>query len=259
MELRVSKALAGTPKATITMSARVRGRLRQHYGTEVIPEFAVEVSGQADRCPRNLIVQKMKRDDRLLRREDVVRIGLIARKRLRVEAGDKVFVKPLVWERFYHGTKAPDPMVIKQSGWIVGSGAAYGAGVYLTTDVNTARVYGQTAIISGAVAWGEQLSWPLTAGPLKQELLLWCREHELDADQIMAVSNLQQVGDPRVENVLRWARLYGHYYNGGSGGAHKIRVFPGPIGSGYKPNRLRVIKVEQLDGTALWQRRRCPC
>ena len=51
-----------------------------------------------------------------------------------------------------HGTKNfQDAMSILQNGWLVGNGSANGSGVYLTTDLNTARSYAGS---NGAVLTG---------------------------------------------------------------------------------------------------------
>ncbi|MCH8510967.1 MAG: hypothetical protein LAT83_04875 [Kiritimatiellae bacterium] len=250
-------ALNGTTDATIVMSLRVRKDIEAVYGRSATPGYAVQVHGHTDCSPRNLIVLRMRKEDPLLGKNHVVRIGGLARKRLGIQPGDKVQIIPFKWETYYHGTRAPDPMVIAKNGWIVGPGNVYGSGVYLTQNMNTARSYGSSgSIITAEVAWGNQIVWPLQDGTMKQELTKWCKEHKRNAEQLLALPGVtpNYESDPRHKHVLRWARLYGHYYNGGP----TVRVFPGPVRSGYKPNRLRVVSVAKPDGTVLWQRSRLP-
>ncbi len=255
MKCKVYKALNGTPDSTIVMSLLVRKTIEATHGQAATPGYAVQVQGHSDHSPRNLIVLRMKKDDPRLKQNHAVRIGGLARKRLGIQPGDTVQITPFKWETYYHGTRAPDPMVIVKSGWIVGPGNAYGSGVYLTQDMNTARAYGSSGhIITAEVAWGMQIAWPLQEGPMKQEFAQWCKEHKRNAENLMALPGLTSnfESDLRHKQVLRWARLYGHYYDGGP----TVRVFPGPVGSGYKPNRLRVVSVAKPDGTVLWQRPR---
>ncbi len=257
MKCKVYKALNGTPESAIVMSLQVRETIEATHGQAATPGYAVQVQGHPDRSPSNLIVENMKENDPLLNEDSAVCIGGCARKRLGIEPGDTVQIAPFKWETWFHSTRNPDPMVIVNNGWIVGPGNAYGSGVYLTQDMNTARSYGSSgSIITAEVAWGQQIVWPLQDGSMKQELIKWCEEHRRNAENLLALPGVTSnyESDPRHKHVLRWARLYGHYYDGGP----TVRVFPGPVGSGYKPNRLRIVSVAKPDGTVLWQRPRLP-
>jgi len=255
MNCTVFKARHGTPRSTVVMCAGTRDAIQAAYGRPPTPGYAVQVQGSAQCCPRNLIVLRMKRDDSLLGRTDAVRIGPSARKRLGVSSGDTVDIVPFKWARCFHGTEAEDPMVIVNDGWIVGEGNVFGSGVYLARTKSEAAAYTSTGLITTEVAWGRSLDWPPAEGSeLHAQLALWAREKSKDFDDLLELEDLDDEDDPRTADILRWARLYGHYRRAGDG----VRVFPGPVGSGYKPNRLRVVKVEDPEGEVLWQRARLP-
>lgn len=249
MELVVKKALRGTPKITITISKLVRNKISRAHGRPITPGYPVQVLGSKQRSPRNLIVIKMKKDDPYIKSSKIVRIDSVSRARLGVREGSTVDVLPLKFETWYHGTSIHDPMIIVRDGWIVGPGEALGPGIYLTNKKSIAQGYAQTGLITCEVAWGKKLNWPNLSPDLKKKFELWCQEHGLNHEELL------RVRPPwNDSNILRWARLYGHYYDGGSY-MGEIRVFPGPIGSGFKPNRLRIVNVLCKDGRrVIWDR-----
>lgn len=253
MQLKVKKARRGTPKITITMSKIVRNKIRKAHRLPVIPGFPVQVFGSENKSPRNLIVLRMRMDDSYINSGKIVRIDSVSRKRLGLDAGSIVDVHPLKFETWYHGTRIDDPMIIVNDGWIVGPGAGLGPGVYLTSDKSTAEGYAQTALIICKVAWGNHLNWPNLSPKLKKQFALWCQEHGLNQKELLR--KRPPWSDP---NILKWARLYGHYYGGGQFMSN-IRVFPGPIGAGFKPNRVRIVRVISNDRrTVIWDRGRHP-
>lgn len=241
MRLKVHKAHAGAPDATITLSKAIRDRISQECGIPLRTGYAAWVEGSSQHCPRNLIVQKMKADDDALRRDAACRIGLRERKRLGVDVGDLVNVQPLQYETWYHGTKAPDAMAnIVRGQWIVGGS---GSGVWMSDRESMARAYVGTAFITLEVAWGEPLQWPLPQH-MQAQFERWCREHRVDS---ASVTPTGWTVDP---NLLRWARLYGHYivpYG-------NARIFPGVTGSSFKGNRVRIVRVVDPSGRVLFQR-----
>ncbi len=252
MQVKVKKARRGAPKITITISKVVRDKIKKTHTLPLIPGFPVAVFGSDNRSPRNLIVLRMRRDDPHINNKKIVRIDSVSRKRLGVDSGSIVDVRPLKFETWYHGTRV-DPMIIVNDGWIVGTGDAGGPGVYLTNDKTTAQAYAQTALIKCKVAWGTSLNWPNLSPKQKNQFTLWCKEHGLNHEELLRISS------PWDDlNILKWARLYGHYYGGGGGQfVRNVRVFPGPIGSGFKPNRVRIIKAVSKDGrTVIWERGR---
>ena len=249
MQFAVKKARRGTPKITITISKLVRKKVSKTHRLPVTPGYPVQVFGSEQKSPRNLIVLKMKKDDPYIKSSKIIRIDSVSRARLGVREGSTVDVRPLKVKTWYHGTRIPNPMIIARDGWIVGSGAVLGPGVYLTNKKSVAQGYAQTALITCEVAWGQKLNWPNLSTEQKKQFVLWCQEHGLNHEELLRTNPLWND-----MNILRWARLYGHYYDGGSY-MREARVFPGPIGSGFKPNRLRIVNVLSRDGShVIWDR-----
>lgn len=242
--LIVHKAKGKPQKATVSLSLKTRKRLK------VAPGYCVRIKGDSDHIARNFIVTKFQRGDPLINRDDVIRMGEKARKRIGVQPGDKVQVQHLHYSTWYHGTKAPDPLVLVREGWIVGSGAAYGPGIYLTSDSTIARSYVLTAMITVNVAWGLDINNVFNDGSLRNDFITFCREFGTDPQ-----THLQQYQNTKIDPVVfKWARFGGHYLPGGT----NIRVFPGPIGSGFKPNLIRITSVVTPDGNILYNRARAP-
>lgn len=262
----VHMARKGSPLSTITMSRAVRVAVSlAHGGAPVEPGLAVSVEGAADRAIRNLVVLRMREDDRLLRVPAVVRIGSEGRRRLGVEVGQPVSVTPLPkWETWYHGTRAPDPMALVRQGLVVGPRAGFGSGIYLSSDEAYSRLFAATGLLVCQVAWGQALNWPLAPGDLRNDFSRWCGEHSVDADRLLGLNPWFDGNGNFADNyvrpdggvdsyICRWARLNGHYFPAERGESY-ARVFPGPVGRGFKPHRLRIIKVLAPDGTVLFTR-----
>lgn len=240
MRLRVHKAYADAPRATISLPRSVRDGISRASGIEVRPGYAAWVEGSPAHCPRNLIVQRMRRDDALVNTASC-RIGRPERERLGIDVGDKVEVTALKYEVYYHGTRAPNPLEsIVRGKWIVGMS---GQGVWMSDLLQMAQGYVRTGLLTLEVAWGEQLTWPLPAH-LQRQFDRWCREHGVEPGSVPDSNwGLDQ-------NLLRWARLYGHYFVPYA----NARIFPGVYGSSFKGNRLRIVRLVDPAGNVLFQR-----
>jgi hypothetical protein len=175
-------ALKGADPSTITLSLVVRKQIANAHAAIcdpphhhiapvngpprkiVAPGYAIQVFGQNSKSPRNPIVHAMRKNptaDPLLNRKNVVRIGASLRKKIGVSAGDMVDIQPLSWQTWLHGTKAIPPTIIKDEGWIVGSGMAFGPGLYMTTKKELALGYTRTGLILAEVAWGQPMNYAL--------------------------------------------------------------------------------------------------
>ncbi|MFC1453372.1 hypothetical protein ACFLSJ_08530 [Verrucomicrobiota bacterium] len=241
MKAKVYGGYGDAPKSTITLSKTVRDAIAREHGVEVRPGYAAQVEGAAHHCPRNLIVQIMRKEDRLIRKKGVCRIGPVARRRLGINIGDPADVRALKHETWYHGTKAPNPVATLVKGeWIVGGS---GQGVWMSDLMTMAQGYVGTALMTMEVAWGEQLNWPLPAH-MATQFQRWCKEKNVDASAVTA-ANWRT--DP---NLLRWARLYGHYFVPFG----NARIFPGVTGESFKGNRVRIVKMVGPDGSVLYTR-----
>ena len=281
MKCRVHKALKGADPATITLSLVVRKQIAKSHnaildppGHQVAPVggpvrkivgkgYAIRVEGSKYHSARNPIVHAMSishRPDPLLNKKGVVRVGRALREKLGIKTGDHVNISPLDWQTWMHGTKANPPTIIRESGWIIGSGMAYGPGLYMSTELNMVRGYASTGLIVAEVAWGAQLSWPLPRGKLRNDFIKWCREHSVNPIPLLSMQALYSGGqfcdsyttrNGRHDSyICRWARLNGHYLYGGT----NIRIFPGPLGNNFKPNRCRVMKILNAAGHEIWRR-----
>ena len=248
MKMTVCKACTGAKKSTAAIPLIGRKRLEQEHGLPVKTGLAVQVRGRISKSPRNFIVTQVNKEDPLKPRDDVIRLGLEERRRIGVAPGEVVNVAPLEWETWFHGTSAPDPMVIVREGWIVGMGRVYGEGVYLTTDTGTARSYGRSAVITFMVAWGQHLTWPpLPGGQMHRQLVVWCNERNLSSTRLMLAGPRWRTNP----HILQFARLHGHYHRGRDS---SVRVIPGPVGGGFLPQRCRAVMVTSAAGQVLWQR-----
>jgi hypothetical protein len=244
MKCKVYKAYPGSPKSTITLSKKNRESISKEYGIQLKPGYAAKVIGSQKHCPRNLVVQRMRKMDTLLNKSGVARLGATERKRLGVKIGDTITVIPLNYEVWYHGTRAQNPLnQIVNGEWIVGGA---GSGIWMSDLRSMAREYAYTGLFTLHVAWGKQLIWPLPQD-IAEEFKIWCSEHDQDFNTIINNPGQNWQLNP---DLLRWARLYGHYLIP----YPNARIFPGVTGEKFIGNRVRIIKIETPDGIILWQR-----
>jgi hypothetical protein len=244
MKLQVHKALGKPNKATVWLSLAVRSKIG------VAPGYCVRVRGSSERIAKNFIVCKTRSDDPLIGLANVIRMDANSRERVGVNIGDTVEVQCLSYSTWFHGTRIADPTVIVEHGWIVGPGAACGPGVYLTSDRNVASAYAATAMITAQVAWGNDLNQIFHQGSMLDEFKLFCRERGEDCD-----AHVEAYRTCRIDPVIfQWARWCGHFLPGGD----TIHVFPGPIGTGFKPNLIRIQQIFARNGRVLFDRGRAP-
>jgi len=242
MRVQVCGAYGSAPRSTISLSKSVRNRITAAHGAPVRPGYAVQVTGDSRHCPRNPIVQVMRKEDKLLRKKAVARFDPRTRKRLGLEIGDVADIRPLKYETWYHGTGAPDPKQnIVRGRWLVGGS---GRGVWMSDQLTMAQGYARTGLLTLEVAWGDELAWPLPAH-MQEQFELWCAEHRVDASSV-GPANWQAS-----EHVLRWARLFGHYFVPFA----NARIFPGVTGQSFKGNRVRIVKLVDREGNELYVRR----
>lgn len=244
MKFTVYKAYSGAPKSTLALSKKSRDSISKQYGIELKLGYAAQASGGYDHCPRNLIVQRMKISDPLLNKPSAVRIGAIERKRLGVKVGGTISITPLKYETWYHGTRALNPVSqIVNGEWVVGNS---GQGIWMSDQQSMAKAFAQTGLFTIHVSWGRPLAWPLP-GDMAEEFELWCSEHNQNYNSI--INNPGQTWGLN-PYVLRWARLYGHYFVPYA----NARIFPGVFGEKFIGNRVRIMKLESADGRVLWKK-----
>jgi hypothetical protein len=94
----------------------------------------------------------------------------------------------------YHGTPSPEnARSVFRHGWVVGSGNAHGDGVYLATDIRTAKAYaGRSGVyLKCRVRTGRCATWNAT---LERQFQQWLRQRNVTADNSAKTAFLLQQG-----------------------------------------------------------------